>query len=82
MAMQGGPATLILTLIITSVVLLIGSNVLGTVDNTFDCSDINNTDGEESCNQTKSTTWDVYKILPIGLLFMALGVFFFVRFLR
>ena len=73
--MSAGPIGIISILIVSAITLLIGSMVLGQVDNTVDCNDINNANGTAACNTTKNITWDVYQIIPITLLFLVLGIF-------
>lgn len=66
----------LITVIITSALfIMIGMVTLGTFDNTFSCSAINNTQGQTGCTNTKTATWNVYMLVPIALLFIVLGLF-------
>ena len=79
--MSAGPIGIISILIVSAITLLIGSMVLGQVDNTIDCDTIdgsgaaNATNATIACSNVKNITWDVYQIIPITLLFLVLGIF-------
>ena len=66
----------IFAIIIGAVFLLIGVQVYGSVDNTFSCDTIHNTNGTATCNTVKSVTWTLLSLAPYGLLLGGIGIIF------
>lgn len=66
----------ILTIIIGGVLLQVGTQVNGNLDNNFSCTNITNTEGQAACNTTKDNVWLILQIAPYGLVFAGLFLIF------
>jgi len=72
MALGGG----ILAIIVGGVLLMVSTQVFGSIDNNFVCSNITNDDGEAACNTVKDNVWLILGIAPYGLVFAGIFLIF------
>lgn len=72
LALGGG----ILAIIVGGVLLMVGTQVFGSLDNNFDCTTINNTQGQAACETTKDNVWLILGIAPYGLVFAGIFLIF------
>lgn len=69
------PQMLIFGFISTVVGLLVGSFIVGAVDNAINCNNITSSAGKTACGSVKTIAWSVYGIIPVTLFFFLLHLF-------
>lgn len=75
LALGGG----ILTIIVGGVLLLVGTQIFASLDESFDCTlaPYNaSTDAENTCESVKSNIWLILSIAPYGLVFTGIFLIF------
>lgn len=66
----------IIAIIVAGLFLLVGTQIFGNLDNSFACTDVNNTDGQKACDNVKDNTWLLLKIAPYGVLITGIFLIF------
>ena len=76
MSMMIGLGAGILTIIVGGVLLMVGIQVNGNLDENFACLEINSTEGQAACETTKENVWLILSIAPYGLVFFGIFLIF------
>lgn len=66
----------VFTIIVGALFLMVGVQAFGSIDNSFNCADIQNGNGSAACDTTKNVSWTLFKLMPYGLLLGGIGIIF------